>query len=311
MILHAGGIGDLVQALPALRAVRRRWPDARVTLLGRPQRGRLAQMAGLADAVADVETTGLWHLLGESAPSAALPALFETADILVDFLTGGRLGRALPGREVIAVRSLPPEDWRESAARWLLRQVTPHLDGPDVPIEPELPVSVEALADAQEAPEPAGLRGPFAAIHPGSGAVRKNWPVERFAEVARRLRQERGLGIAWLVGPAEAERGPAPPAEPGDAVLSAWPLVRLAAALAQAELYLGNDSGITHLAAAVHGEGGRRTPTVALFGPTDPQVWAPRGAHVHVVRSSTGPMNGLETEAVWPALRGMSTSGRS
>lgn len=109
----------------------------------------------------------------------------------------------------------------------------------------------------------AGGRGDFAVIQPFSGSVRKNWPLERFRELAARL----GMPVRWCAGPEEVLDG----AERFD------DLYDLACWLASARLYIGNDSGITHLAAAVG------TPVVAIFGPTDPQVWAPRGKRVAVV----------------------------
>jgi ADP-heptose:LPS heptosyltransferase len=86
-----------------------------------------------------------------------------------------------------------------------------------------------------------------------------------------------------------------------EVVLQDLTLVQVAAVLALADGYLGNDSGITQVAAAVRGAGGRATPTVALFGPTDPQVWAPRGPHVKVIRSPDGSMNAITVDAVGAA----------
>ena len=103
------------------------------------------------------------------------------------------------------------------------------------------------------------------------------WPG--FAALARRLRAA-GLPLVALAGPAD---GPAVEAllEAGaleeEALARDWPLPEIAALLSLARAVVGNDSGPTHLAAAVG------CPTVALFGPTDPAVWAPLGAHVRVV----------------------------
>src|SRR6185312_7546559 len=105
----------------------------------------------------------------------------------------------------------------------------------------------------------------FAVIHPFSGSPRKNWPVENFRQLAAKL--ERIMPVLWCAGPDD------PPLE---GALCIPDLYDLACWLARAALYIGNDSGITHLAAAVG------TPVLALFGPTDPAVWAPRGPHVRV-----------------------------
>ena len=124
------------------------------------------------------------------------------------------------------------------------------------------------------------------AIHPGSGGESKIWPGEHWAELGRRL-ASRFSGATLLLVEGEADAGPA------RILAEAWkglrlvrakmlPLAMLAAVLRQASLYLGHDSGITHLAAAAR----RDLPIVALFGPTDPAVWAPPRAGIRVLRKS-------------------------
>jgi hypothetical protein len=115
-------------------------------------------------------------------------------------------------------------------------------------------------------------RGNYAAIHPFSGSPRKNWPLDKFRALARQL--ERVMAVRWCAGRED------PPIE--EPVTRIDDLYELARWLAGARLYIGNDSGITHLAAAVG------IPTLALFGPTDPNVWAPRGPHVRVARWGAG-----------------------
>ena len=107
---------------------------------------------------------------------------------------------------------------------------------------------------------PAQPREEHAVIHPFASSVQKRWPLEKFREVARLLK----MPVRWCAGPEEQ----LPQAVRID------DLYELACWLARARVYIGNDSGITHLAAAVG------TPTVVLFGPTDPAVWAPRTSRV-------------------------------
>jgi heptosyltransferase III len=113
-------------------------------------------------------------------------------------------------------------------------------------------------------------------IHPFSGSPRKNWPFEKFFELASLL----PCAVDWACGPGEDLSGAAQFDNLAD--LAAW--------MRGARLYIGNDSGITHLAAAT----GCRT--LALFGPTDPAVWAPRGPNVKVLRAS--PLADLSVESV-------------
>jgi len=123
--------------------------------------------------------------------------------------------------------------------------------------------------------------GDFAAIHPFSGSARKNWPLDRFREVAARL----PMPVRWCAGPEEAMED----------AMRFENLYDLACWLARARVYIGNDSGITHLAAAVG------TPVVAIFGPTDPAVWAPRGERVSVV--SGGCLDAISVDEVVEAVR--------
>ena len=115
-------------------------------------------------------------------------------------------------------------------------------------------------------------------VHPGSGSPRKNWPADRFAALIRRLMGDR-WSVSLLQGPADATAvaevfaalGPfsreIPVARPSSVrSLAQW--------VARAHMLVGNDSGVAHLAARLG------VPTVAIFGPTEPSQWAPRGPAV-------------------------------
>jgi heptosyltransferase III len=104
-------------------------------------------------------------------------------------------------------------------------------------------------------------------IHPFASSPRKRWPIEQFQDLAASL----PIPVRWLAGPEEALEG----------AQRIEDLYELACWVAQARLYIGNDSGVSHLAAAVG------TPTLAIFLTTDPAIWAPRGAHVRVLLQPT------------------------
>jgi ADP-heptose:LPS heptosyltransferase len=118
-------------------------------------------------------------------------------------------------------------------------------------------------------------------LHPGSGSRAKCWPTERFAELGGRLRAE-GCAVVMTLGPVESERMTA---DEMKMLSNETPIIRprraidLSILLATVDAYVGNDSGVSHLAASVG------APTVAIFGPTDPRLWAPLGEHVCVMRS--------------------------
>jgi ADP-heptose:LPS heptosyltransferase len=140
------------------------------------------------------------------------------------------------------------------------------------------------------------------AVHPGSGAHAKCWPAERFAALVGWIETVVAGSVVLIEGPADAasvssvlsrlERTPP--------VASNFPLPLQAAFFAGASLFIGNDSGLTHLAAAVH------APTIALFGPTDPAIWAPLGPHVTVVAGAgdpADPWGGVSVERVQYAIQ--------
>ncbi len=130
-----------------------------------------------------------------------------------------------------------------------------------------------------------------AALHPGSGSASKNWPAAAFKELARRFFLS-GLRVVWIRGPAE----PAEAHSRGERVWDSLPLPALAARLTRAAIYVGNDSGVTHLAAACG------CPTVALFGASDARVWTPRGEAVRVL-ASPNTMSGITVEECIEACR--------
>ncbi len=115
---------------------------------------------------------------------------------------------------------------------------------------PRIPIPSQAIED-------------FVVIHPFASAPQKRWPMANFRVVAEQL----GVPVKWTAGPEE----------PLQDAVRFEDLYELACWLATARAYIGNDSGIAHLAAAVG------TPVVAIFLTTDPRVWAPRGPNVAVL----------------------------
>ncbi|MCX8011642.1 MAG: glycosyltransferase family 9 protein, partial [Desulfobacterota bacterium] len=119
------------------------------------------------------------------------------------------------------------------------------------------------------------------AIHPGSGSPKKCWPIKKFIELIRWIKKEVIAKILLIIGPAESKFiTQLELSEKNDLFIARnFPLNHLAAILQQCSIYIGNDSGITHLAAAVG------TPTLAIFGPTDFRIWGPRNKKVRCLYS--------------------------
>jgi len=244
LVIRPGAIGDVVCSLPAIEflAPAEIWAPAAVLPLLR----HIAPARSIASA-------GLDRLEIPGQPIAGVVERLKSFDEIVSWYGAARPEfRAAAGRHGLNIRLLPalpagPENEEVlHAADFFLRSA-----GAAPGRLPRLPF--------QAPPES------FAAIHPFSGSPKKNWPVERFRQLAGELNAH--LDVQWCAGPEEELDGAA-----------RFPdLLSLARWLAQANVYIGNDSGPTHLAAAVG------TRTVALFGPTDPAVWAPRGADVSIL----------------------------
>jgi len=277
LIWHQGALGDLLLAGPALVALSQHYPGARITALGHPERWDLLAPSLPLDEVWDSSEARWVHLFTDGdlpPPFRERLARFQLALI---FGTHSQtiLQERLRLAGIPAVHWLPsfPEMDGEAVAALQAR----HLAGLGLIYVPA-PFKLKMELDLEgELPELPGL-GPWMAVAPGSGSPRKNWPLAHFYEISRALGWEYGLRAVWLADPAERAMlpylGPLAQAQ-GQLLLANRPLARVARVLSRCRLYIGNDSGLTHLAAAVAGP-----EVLALFGPTDPRVWAPLGRHV-------------------------------
>lgn len=260
VMVHVGGIGDFLLSCPALERLA---SDGPVELVGHRGRLDLAVAGGVAAGAHDLASVEFDSLFAE--PTAALKQFLAPFDRCVVWMRDSDESlRASIGAcgvsQVFVFPGRPPETWDQHASQYYLECLGMAASGP----------SMLALSPSEPRRD--------VVIHPGSGGRYKNWPLDCFTSLAEALQAD-GHAVTWCAGPAEAEwRFP----EPVDCLRSES-LVELGRVLAGARLYVGNDSGITHLAAAVG------CPTVAVFGPTNPRVWAPLGKHVAVAKGAPWP----------------------
>jgi heptosyltransferase-3 len=205
-------------------------------------------LARFADRSRSIASTGLDML--EFTPSQQLMQQLHSFDSIISWYGANRpeFRAAVKDLPFQFLTAIPRDDRAVHATDFFAAQV-----GCPVPAIPRI-----------QCPR---LDGGFVVIHPFSGSARKCWPLDRYQELARRLE----IPVRWCAGPEDSLP---------DAVRIA-DLYELACWLATARVYIGNDSGITHLAAAVG------TPVVVLFGPTDPRIWAPRGDQIRVIAKPT------------------------
>jgi ADP-heptose:LPS heptosyltransferase len=147
---------------------------------------------------------------------------------------------------------------------------------------PQCPVP-RAFLFAASAPE----RSPYAVVHPVAATAEKTWPAARFIAVARHLRDEHGLDPVFVGGPQD-DLSPFSEFE----TLAGAPLHQTKALLSCASLFVGNDSGPAHMAAAYG------VPAVVIFGPSDPVVWAPWRVEAQVLTGAGGRIDSIGTAQV-------------
>lgn len=303
LVIRAGAVGDFVVTLPVLDALRKRWPGAQIEVVGHPRIAGLALEAGIVDRVSRFEDP-VWSALfvEQGALPSGLARVLAGQDAVISFtpdangVMGRRLREACAGPVVVH----PP---KPSSVH-----VTGHLLGAlasfGIPSAPRparlgLPAGRCRRGAAHVASLGLDVRR-LAAVHAGSGGEHKCWPWERFEALVRALVDNLGCDVILTAGPADERLLPRMRALEAARVrvVAGMDLLDLAGVLVHARRYVGNDSGITHLAAALE------VSTVAIFGPTDPAVWAPLGRHVSVVYNPC--LAAVEPEAVLRACRAQS-----
>ena len=257
LVIRPGAIGDCILAMPAIEYLACQYTELWISSAVTPLCGHLANV------VRPLPSTGIDLLgVGDLDMSPALSDKLRTFDSIVSWYGTNRpeFREAMHAAGVPCefLAALPPQDYLGHATDYFLEQV-----GSPSGTVPRIEVCPTAKRDT-------------VVIHPFSGSSRKNWPLEKFRALAARLPYR----VEWSAGPEE---------ELPEATRSS-DLFELAVWIAGARLYVGNDSGITHLAAATG------VTTLALFGPTKPETWAPHGEHVTVWQ--TEPMEELSVDAV-------------
>ena len=313
LVIRGGAIGDFILTLPALKALRDAWPHAQIEILGYKHIAVLAENRFYATAVRSIEYGPLSSFFAKNSElPGELANYFASFDLVISYLYDPDLifehNLRRCGVENLVCGPSKIVESGEHAARQLAR-----------PIE-ELGIKVSDLTErvfsSSEDREFArgflqNLQQPILAIHPGSGSTQKNWPVEKWIEfgsrsgalqVAESARRRTGDRRSLIVISGEADTAQTEPLEYAlknrDVRFAKnLPLPHLAAVL-ERSIFIGHDSGISHIAAAAGAN------CILLFGPTDPNVWAPLNNNVQVLRAKSGNLSNLEIADVEAAVAG-------
>ena len=286
LVIRGGAIGDFILTLPVLAALRAQFPKTSLELLGYPHIAQLARAGRLVDAVHSIDArpmAGFFARRGQLNPQLAdffasfaiiISYLYDPDGIFQENVT--KVSKA----QFIAGPHRPDERAGIHATRVFLE-----------------PLKRLAIFDADPVPRlnvANADRQPVIALHPGSGSEKKNWPEANWRGLIQRLSGSRLL----LVG-GEAEEGRlerlagAAPCE----LARSLPLAQLAARLSACSVFVGHDSGISHLAAAVG------IQTLVLWSDTTEAVWRPMGEHVSLIRN----MANISVDTVHNALNSPAT----
>jgi ADP-heptose:LPS heptosyltransferase len=302
LVIRGGAIGDFILTLPGLRTLRQACPHSHIEIMGYRHIAALAENRFYAQAVRSIE---YGPLSGFFAKNSELPAeladYFASLDLIISYLYDpdgifeSNLRRC--GVENLLCGSAKIVENDGHAARQLARPIE-ELGIRVVDLTEKIFVSEEDRQFGREFLQTPSQ--PIIAIHPGSGSKEKNWPLQNWIGLFSTEHWHIKKRYSLIVVSGEADK------EQTARLEHTWkdqevrfaknlPLPHLAAVL-EHSIFIGHDSGISHLAAAAGAN------CILLFGPTDPNVWAPRNEKVEVLRAPTGKVNDLEIAAVQTAL---------
>ena len=294
LILRPGAIGDTLLTFPVLRTLQAQYTHAHITFVGNASVLPLALAFGVAEEVWDyehVQWSELFSTRGIRAP--ALQDLLQRIDSAICWLRDPE-GLVEHNLHMAGVRHVIIAPGRPRGNLHIVEYMAQTIG---------LSKPVETLTRFTLPGPGATYPGKVVAVHPGSGGTNKCWPVRHFAAIIEWLWNLPGqvYAVFLLSGPVDQERihdllsWLAPPEPALLKVIVNEPLLSVAHHLQQCRCYLGNDSGITHLAALLG------VPTIALFGPSDPATWCPVGSEVTVLREAI--FEQLSIDAVMDALK--------
>jgi heptosyltransferase III len=299
LVIRGGAIGDFILTLPAIKALRDAYPNAYIEILGYKHITALAENRFYAQDVRSIESVQLSRFFAKDSDlSPELANYFAGFDLIISYLYDpdsifeDNLRRS--GAKKI-IRGSAKIDNRSHASRQLVQPIE-ELGIPISDLAPKLFPSKEDRHGAREFL--AGSDTPIIAFHPGSGSDKKNWSLQNWVELGNHFLRSHPGSLLIVSGEADQNQN--------RKLESIWqntrvrfakslPLPKVAAVLRNT-IFIGHDSGISHLAAAAGAK------SILLFGPTDPAVWAPLNENARVIRAPDVELRHLDTDVVREAL---------
>jgi len=299
LVIRGGAIGDFILTLRAIKALRDARKDARLEILGYKHIATLAERRFYAEEVRSIESAELSRFFAQDSDlPAQLTRYFYGFDVIISYLYDPDLLFETNLRRA-GVRQIVRGPAKIDAISHASRQLAQPLQELGILISDFAPRLYPSNDDRRIAKNfLAGLAKPIVGLHPGSGSETKNWPLENWIELGNYFLADFTGSLLVISG--EADERQAAQLE------GVWrssrvrfaknlPLPALAAVL-ENTVFVGHDSGISHLAAASGAN------SILLFGSTDPEICAPLNSNARVIRAPNGDLLELTTDAVRAAL---------
>ncbi|MGB7926331.1 MAG: glycosyltransferase family 9 protein [Pyrinomonadaceae bacterium] len=327
LVIDFGQLGDVVLSLPALRAIREKFPQARITVAVGAASTAVVELSGYSDATLVVDRVALRD---GSAPLSILRIVRLVKDVrrlqfdfvidlhslsetnLLGYLSGAgqRLYARRPGRSLDFLSSFPTrppvEDRNKHAVDRYLEVLVP-LGITNAPRVPRLRTRAEddAAVEQMLRKEKADMGAPLVGIFPGAGHPERRWSLARFSELADMFVRNDGVRVVVFLGPEErALASEIRRTFPRNTVVfDRLTIPQLAAALARLAVFVANDTGPMHVAAAVG------TSTVVLLDRRAPRSYIPLGTNHRIIRERT--IDEMTADEVYGAARELLASGRT
>lgn len=271
LIINQGAIGDIISLFPAIIRLREKF--SRIDAICKKSLGELACSFKLISKAYPIEAAFFSSMFSEKVDAVAAEIINSYDEILL-FSYSQELERGIGGIVQRKIHRIPPRPGAHLDIH-ILNHILSRLAESRL-IDDPAPPENDYFARLTEHEETKII------LHPGSGSMRKNWPVSNFIATFKILRAA-GMHPEIILGPAEqslseifAKNLPA-----GSRIYMLSDLFDLIRILKQSGGFIGNDSGISHLAAFMG------IPTVVIFGPSDPKRWKPFGRSVEIIRPET------------------------
>jgi len=298
-VIRSGAIGDFILTLPAIKALRDAYPSTELEILGYKHVATLAENRFYAQLVHSIESAEISRFFAKNAElPSELARFFGQFDLIISYLHDP---------DEIFETNLKRSDARNivrgpakiESTSHAARQLTRPIEELGIPISDFAPKLFPSSEDRHRARKfLGGLSGPIVSFHPGSGSDQKNWPLQNWIALGDHFLRNFDGSLVIISG--EADEAQLRELE------SIWqthrvrfakhlPLTDLAAIL-ERTIFVGHDSGISHLAAAA----GARS--ILLFGPSEPAVWAPLNENARAIRAPNGDLQRLDVDLVRAAF---------